>query len=70
MKNPLGLLFIAFGIFAMAGAICDWEWYMNSRKARGLVKLFGRTATRVFYTILGLGLLVFGVLMTFGAIQE
>ena len=34
--NWIGVLCIAGGLFSMAGAICDWEWFMNSRKARGM----------------------------------
>jgi hypothetical protein len=36
---------------------------MNSRKARPFVQVFGRTGARVFYGLLGAGLVVGGALM-------
>ncbi|MHC4253428.1 MAG: immunity 17 family protein [Planctomycetota bacterium] len=66
--NPYGLIFVAAGVFSMLGAICNWEWFMNSRKARFLVRIATRTGARVFYGLLGLALVVLGVLTTMGVI--
>jgi Immunity protein 17 len=68
--NPLGLLMAAAGVFAVAGGIFDWEWFMNHRKARFLSRLITRTGARVFYIVLGLGIVLLGALMTFGVIQD
>lgn len=66
----MGWVFAACGAFAICGAAFDWEWFMSHRKARFFVRLFGRTGTRVFYGLLGTGLVVLGVLMAMGVIQE
>jgi len=67
--NPIGLLFVGVGGFALAGAVCDWDWFMNARKARFMVSLLTRTGARVFYGLLGAGLLVLGLLATTGLID-
>lgn len=67
--NPLGLLFIAAGAFSMLGAICNWDWFMNARKARFVVKILTRNGARIFYGAFGLAIAVLGVLGTFGVID-
>ncbi len=67
--NPLGLIFIAAGAFSMLGAICNWEWFMNARKARFVVKILTRDGARIFYGALGLAIAVLGVLGTVGVID-
>lgn len=66
----MGWGFMAGGAFAICGAVFDWEWFMNHRKAQFFVRLFGRPATRVFYGLLGTALVVLGLLMVMGIIQE
>ena len=39
----------------------DFNWFMNNRKARLFVKLFGRNGARIFYTILGVLFVVAGI---------
>ena len=66
----MGWVLAACGAFAISGAVFDWEWFMNHRKAQFFVRLFGRTGTRIFYGILGAALVVLGVLIATGIIQE
>ena len=40
--NPAGLILMAAGVFSIAGAALDWDFFINSRKARLFVSLFGR----------------------------
>ena len=61
-----GFLVIAAGIFSLCGAILNWDWYMNHRKARFLVRLLGRDGARIFYGIIGLGLVILGILLLLG----
>ena len=61
--------FIAIGVFSLSGAIFNWDWYMNSRRARLLVKLITRTGARVFYAALGLFLIGLGALGLLGMID-
>ena len=63
--NLTGLLLIFVGLFSLAGAFFDWEWFMNNRKARLFVALFGRRGARIFYGLLGLTIVAFGVFATF-----
>ena len=67
--NLVGLFFVAAGLFSIAGAWFDWNWFMNARKARFMVRILSRNGARIFYGCLGLGLLIFGILGTFGIID-
>jgi hypothetical protein len=68
--NPIGLIFVAIGVFALCGAGFDWEWFMNHRKARFFTSIFGRTGARIFYGLLGVGFVVLGVLFAIGVIHD
>ena len=68
LMNFAGLISIAFGIFAICGAYFNWNFFMNSRKARTFSMLLGRMGTRIFYSLLGLGLVIFGVLFMMGIV--
>ncbi len=64
-----GLFFVAIGTFTILGAILNWEWFMNSRKAAFMVKILTRNGARIFYGVVGLALVVLGTLGTTGAID-
>ena len=68
--NPFGLILAAAGVFSVCGAAFDWDWFMESAKGRAFVALFGRSGARIFYTILGAGLVVLGVLLALGIVQD
>lgn len=68
--NPIGLLLVAAGIFSVCGAVLDWDFFMNSRRAWLLVKILGRNGARVFYALLGAAIAVFGVLITLGILKD
>ena len=59
--NLAGLLLVGVGLFTLAGAIFNWDWYMNNRRARPIVWLIGRTGDRVFYFLIGLGFAFYGI---------
>jgi len=65
-NNALMIFLIASGIFCLASAIANWNWFMEHRKARVVVKILGRTGARVLYSIVGLFLFGFGILMATG----
>jgi hypothetical protein len=67
--NLFGLVFVAAGAFSLLGGVCDWEWFMNSRKARFMVTILSRNGARIFYSILGLLIIVFGIVVTMGIID-
>jgi len=63
-------IIVAAGAFAICGAAFDWDWFINHRKARFFVTLFGRTGTRIFYGILGSALVVLGALLATGILKD
>ena len=67
--NLPSLFFMAAGLFSLAGAILNWDWFMNSRKARFMVRILTRNGARIFYGFLGFTLFVFGLLGTIGIID-
>jgi hypothetical protein len=68
--DPFGLIFVAVGIFTLCGAIFDWDWFMNNRKARFFVTILTRNGARIFYALLGIGFIVFGILFAMGIIKN
>ena len=68
--NLLGLILVGGGLFSLAGAVFDWDWFMESRKARFFVALLGRTGARGAYILLGIVLIVMGILAMLGIIQD
>ena len=68
--NPAGLVLVAAGLFSILGGALDWGFFMNSRKAQGMVCLIGHNGARGFYVVLGLVIAVLGGLITAGLIQD
>ncbi len=62
------LLFV--GLFTVLCATADWNWFMEHRKTRLWVKLFGRNGARIFYIIFGGVLTTLGVLASVGIIGQ
>ena len=67
--NLEGLIFIPVGIINFCGAFFDCDWYMEHRKIRRIANNIGRNGTRVFFSLLGIVLIVFGVLYTIEFIE-
>jgi len=59
---------VAAGAFSIAGAVADWDWFMNHRKARFFVNVLGRDGARVFYGLLGTAIAALGVLKATGVL--
>ena len=66
--NFTGLIIVAARLFSLCAAALDWNLFMQSRKAQWIVGIFGRNGARVFYGILGLGLMVLGGLIAAGVL--
>jgi hypothetical protein len=62
------ILSVFGGLFSLAGAILDWEWFMSNHKAAVFVRILGRNGARLFYALLGLGLVGLGFGGAFGLI--
>ena len=59
MDNPVILIIdFALGTYLICAAIFNWNWFINSHKARFVARfvenLFGREGVRLYYLILGL----------------
>ncbi|MBP7487699.1 MAG: immunity 17 family protein [Parabacteroides sp.] len=55
-------IFMALGLFSLVAAIFNTDWFFQTSGAATFIKLFGRQGARVFYALLGLGLITCGVL--------
>ncbi|MDE2509346.1 MAG: hypothetical protein KGM43_19260 [Planctomycetota bacterium] len=62
----VGMVMLLGGVFTVAGALSNWSWYWNSRRARALTRLIGVPAARVLYLVLGLVLSSVGVALGLG----
>jgi hypothetical protein len=56
----IGIILVLAGVFTVIGAICNWDFFMNSFKSRFWVKLLGRNKARIFYGIVGTGIVILG----------
>ncbi len=65
-----GLILIGAGLFTAAGGAFNWDWFMNSGKARFFVKTLTRNGARIMYGVIGAGLAVVGVLILLGIIES
>lgn len=57
------VIFLLCGLFSIAGAVFNWDFFFDSSKARVFVRLFGRTGARIFYGILGIAIIVIGIMV-------
>lgn len=64
-----GIFFVLAGLFAILGAIKNWDFFMNNRKAYIWVKLFGRNGARIFYGILGFVIAIIGLGISVGILH-
>jgi uncharacterized membrane protein YuzA (DUF378 family) len=62
-----GIVCVLCGLFSIICALKDFDWFMNNRRAAFFVRIFGRGGARVFYILLGIAIVIFGV---YGASSE
>ena len=55
-------LFIGLGLFSVVAVSLKQEWYFQTSAAQTFVRWLGRTGARLFYVLLGVGLIACGVL--------
>lgn len=51
--EPSALFVFACGVFVIAAAALDWDWFFTNWRARFFVNLLGRDGARLFYALLG-----------------
>lgn len=54
------ILFIALGVFSIVAGAFNFDWYFETSGAMTFVKWLGRKGARIFYVLLGVGLIVCG----------
>ncbi len=64
-----GFILIGAGLFSVAGGAFNWDWFMNSRKARFFVKTLTRNGARIVYGVLGTALVIIGALILLGIVE-
>ena len=64
-----GIFFVLSGLFSILGAVINWDFFMNNRKAYIWVKLFGRNGARIFYGILGFVIAIIGLGISVGILH-
>ncbi len=62
----ISLFLVLSGFFSIFCAAKDYDWFINSSKARIFVNMFGRKGARIFYIILGCFVIAGGVSIYFG----
>ncbi len=66
METVLMIIFgILIGGFSLLGGILNWDWFYKARKSAMLVKVFGRTGARIFYSVLGAFIIVCSLICAF-----
>ncbi|HEY5931003.1 MAG TPA: immunity 17 family protein [Burkholderiales bacterium] len=58
---PVSLFAWLVGVFVIAAAMLDWNWFFEHPKAKFFVDHFGRGGARVFYAGLGCALIILGI---------
>ena len=66
----MGWILIICGVFSICGAALNLDLFMNNRRTRFFVRIFGRNGARVFYGLLGSALVVVGFLLALGIIES
>lgn len=66
----MGIIVILVGLFTLGGAIGNWDWFMNNRRARFFVAILSRTGARIFYGILGALFVLLGLLAMTGVLRS
>ncbi len=61
MKTFTFIIFIIAGVFSVLASVKNWDWYFNNLKVQRLVRIFGRTGTRVVYTFIGVFMIGVGI---------
>lgn len=61
--EPTALFAFACGVFVIAAAVLDWDWFFNNWRARFFVKLLGRDGARLFYAALGVLMFVLAAML-------
>ena len=69
MDTIIYILMIVMGLITFLGAVLNWQGMYKSRRAKGIVSVFGLTGDRIVYGIVGfllIGAAILGLVGYFG----
>ncbi len=59
------VIFVLVGAFSLLSSVKNFDWFFNNSKAKSFVKIFGRNGARIFYSILGIFMIILGLVLGF-----
>ena len=59
----LGIFFIIYGAFILAGFIMQFPFFYNNSKSKVLIKMMGKFGFNILLIIIGIAFLVGGILL-------
>ncbi|MBN1440728.1 MAG: immunity 17 family protein [Anaerolineales bacterium] len=48
------VILVGAGLYCLAGAVFDWEWFLGGRRSEIFVRILGRLGARFLYALVGL----------------
>lgn len=69
MNTIIYIVMILVGLITFLGAVLNWQGMYKSRRAKGVVSVFGLTGARIVYGIVGfliMGAAILGLLGYYG----
>lgn len=61
-----GMLILSIGVLSIVGAVLNWRMVVGPEKL--IPRLLGPAGAKIFMILLGLGLIVFGILLLLGRV--
>lgn len=62
-------VFVLVGILSILASVLNWEWFFTAHNSQFIVRNLGRNKARIFYALLGIGMIAAGVYF-FLSVQE
>ena len=62
-------VFAVTGLLSVLAAVFNWEWFFTAHNSQFIVRNLGRNKARIFYALLGIGMIAAGVYF-FLSVQE
>lgn len=62
-------VFVLVGILSILASVFNWKWFFTAHNSQFIVRNLGRNKARIFYALLGIGMIAAGVYF-FLSVQE
>lgn len=62
-------VFVLVGVLSILASVFNWEWFFTAHNSQFIVRNLGRNKARIFYALLGIGMIAAGVYF-FLSVQE